>query len=190
LVVIFQVWQGGLSIIGGILGGTIAAFLYQKIHHSIPVLKIFDLAVLGLPFAQAVGRLGNFVNQELYGFPTRLPWAIFIDPAHRYPLYQNEGFYHPLFAYEMIGLLLLGGCLWQKEKHKEWLVGSGKYFFVYLLFYTFFRFCLDFLRIDKTLLSGTSLGLNQVVLLGVFLSGIMWWKLRSNLNQESKESKK
>jgi prolipoprotein diacylglyceryl transferase len=175
---IFAVWEGGLSIIGGMAGALCALFLYSRYYKKdISFIKtVADIAVLGLPFGQAIGRLGNFFNQELYGFPTTLPWGIFIDPQHRlagFELYQK---FHPLFLYEMIGVLIIGSGLWWGERQKIWRVGSGQLALMYVIAYALLRFCLDFLRIDKHLILFLHLGTNQIVLLGVLLVSIVLWR--------------
>lgn len=167
----WQVWNGGLSIIGaaiGVLGVLVAYFLTHRSHRQYLV-PLCDILALTVPFGQAVGRLGNYFNQELYGLPTHLPWAIFIDPARRLPGYQNEQWYHPLFAYEMIGLVVFGSVMWGVEKKGKWRVGSGNYALAYILFYSLYRALLEFLRIDKTYFDHSSFGFNQVVLFIVFI---------------------
>jgi phosphatidylglycerol:prolipoprotein diacylglycerol transferase len=187
---ILKVWQGGLSIIGAVLGGLIALFLYyfwnkkldqytdKKIFpHNWP-LQYLDIMAFGLPFGQAIGRLGNFFNQELYGLPTNLPWKIYIDEDHRFLPYLNQKYYHPLFAYEMIIDIFIGLSLHYLAKKKIWKIGSVNYFLLYEISYSFFRFLLDFLRIDKSYLfhfvNGYSIGKNQFFLLCVVIaSGLM-----------------
>src|SRR5260221_94425 len=88
---ISQVWKGGLSIIGAVIGAALCIFVYLRIQkkHKVSWLTIADCAAFGLPFGQAIGRLGNYINQELYGPPSNLPWAIYIDPAHRLRYYMG-----------------------------------------------------------------------------------------------------
>ena len=85
---ILQIWEGGIHIFGGFILGSIALFLHCRIH-NLPALKFLDSIVLGLPLAQAIGRWGNFINQELYGPPTTLPWGLRIDSQHRIPPYND-----------------------------------------------------------------------------------------------------
>ncbi len=116
-----------------------------------------DIAVVGLALGQAIGRWGNYFNQELYGLPTNLPWGIPIDQSHRSNfLYQNAEFFHPTFLYESIlnflnFLLLL--YLHKKrlsQKHKNKFLATGNIFLIYLMNYGLIRFFLEFIKIDKT----------------------------------------
>lgn len=142
---IFEVWRGGLSIIGAISGGMLGFFLYSRVKRLDK--NIFwtslDSAVFGLPFGQALGRIGNYLNQELIG-------------VH----------HQPLWAYEACLTLLFGLGLWVYEVKKGGAkIKPGRYFGGYLLYYAWIRFWLDFLRLDKAIVPGLSLGINQVFLL-------------------------
>jgi len=95
------IWRGGLGIPGAVIGGAIALFIYCK-KHKTDFLMWADIVAPGLALAQAIGRWGNFINQELYGAPTNLPWAVHIDPQYRLPGFQEQGTYHPLFLYESL----------------------------------------------------------------------------------------
>ena len=108
-----------------------------------------DLAALGLPLGQAIGRLGNWVNQELYGLPTTLPWGIYIAPENRVSGFEAYSHFHPLFAYEAAWMLLtyifFYGYLYRQKKIQ---LGTGMYALGYLASYAVIRFSLDFLRIN------------------------------------------
>ena len=160
---ILATWEGGMGIYGGIMGGLLglgAYSLYKRFWVSkskflisnlkfltIDFLKLADLAGIGLPLGQAVGRLGNFVNQELYGLPTRLPWGIYIPLEKRFASYQSWERFHPLFAYEAVWNLLVFTIILYVVNKK--LVGRpGTIFFLYLGLYGLGRFFLDFLRIN------------------------------------------
>lgn len=164
----WQVWRGGLSIIGAVAGGVVALWGWARSQGwSAQTMYLFlDGAAFGLPFGQAIGRLGNWVNQELYGPPTHLPWGIRIDPAHRLAPYETATHFHPLFAYEALPLLLLGLVFWMYGKRP---IGSGWYFWIYLTFYALLRLVLDFWRLDKMQLVVVGLGFNQCVMLGVLV---------------------
>lgn len=183
LAAIAAITQGGLSIFGGILGGVLGIFAASRILKTCrahPPIFYTDLAIFGLPAAQGVGRLANWVNGELYGLPTALPWKIFVAPEHRLPGYENQGYYHPLFLYEMIPMLLFAAWIWwydRRTNRPDRAVGSGFYTWIYVGFYTFLRFMLDFLRIDKTMVGGLNLGLNQAIIALVFLAVlIIGWR--------------
>ncbi len=166
LVEILFVWQGGLGIFGGILGGLVglAIFLKFKVQSSkfkntIKNLKFtaiflsyLDLGVVGLAIGQAIGRWGNFFNQELYGLPTNLPWGIYIHPENRLPGFENFSYFHPLFFYESLGCLLIFLILIKKIKisnpqlKSQNFLNPGCTFFTYLFLYSLLRFGLEFLR--------------------------------------------
>lgn len=175
---IFQLWRGGSSIIGGLIGGLLTVWLVTRVKTELEFRVVLDLAALVLPMAQAVGRWGNFVNQELYGRPMSLPWGIFIDSSHRLAGFEHQTHFHPLFIYESLLLLLFAGGLWwwdKQERFSGFSLGTGRYFFSYIFYYSFIRFWLDFLRIDKTHFFNTFLGVNQILLLGIMLSGAVLW---------------
>jgi phosphatidylglycerol---prolipoprotein diacylglyceryl transferase len=174
--------EGGLSILGALVGGVsgVAAWTWWRQWRRDKEAGIFawmDIAALSLPIAQAWGRLANWVNQELYGLPTNLPWGIFIDKAHRLPEYAEYSMYHPLFAYESILLVMLAGGLWWTENRvgKEWF-GQGWYWWAYLSGYSMIRFWLEYIRIDKALIPGFSLGVNQLIMAGVGIVALIKWR--------------
>lgn len=160
--------QGGLSILGAVLGGALGILFFQwfkKKQAKFTTLFWLDIAVLGVPFGQMIGRLGNWVNQELYGLPTTLPWAIFIDAPYRVPGYEQFETFHPLFLYEILLLAPLSFIMWKvffKNQHK---IGTGFFIALYGAWYGLGRFLLEFIRIDKATLPYIELGINQVVLL-------------------------
>lgn len=165
---ILNIRQGGLGIPGAVIGGTLGLFFFTR-KQNIHFLIWADIIAPGLAFAQAVGRWGNFVNQELYGPPTDLPWGIAIDPAHRLAGYENFTHFHPMFLYESIWnlvnftvLLLISKKESQRERH-------GELFFTYLIFYAVGRFFLEFIRLDASFISG--INANQVTMVFVVLFG-------------------
>lgn len=179
----WQIWNGGLSIIGAFLGGVsglVAVVWWQKKKIVWQQIVFWmDVAVLCLPIAQAIGRLGNYVNQELYGLPSTLPWAIPIDLQHRAAGYQSFATFHPLFAYEALGMLICAALLWWIKQKKTWQLGSGRFALAYFAWYGLFRSGLESLRVEKVLIAQTSLGLNQVVLftIGILSLAALLWKL-------------
>jgi phosphatidylglycerol:prolipoprotein diacylglycerol transferase len=159
--------NGGLGIPGAVIGGVIALYWYTR-RHRLSFAVWVDLIAPGLAFAQAVGRWGNFLNQEIYGAPTDLPWKIYIDPAHRLSGFQNVEYYHPLFLYESLyNLLNMAFLLWAGKKWKKWL-RPGDIFVIYLITYPFFRFWLEFLRLDPAPVAG--IDINQTVMAVVAVS--------------------
>lgn len=161
----FAVNNGGLGIPGGVIGGVLAVWVFCR-RRNIPFAKFVDWAAPGLVLAQAIGRWGNFLNQELYGAPTTLPWGLDIDAAHRILGYTDPTLrFHPLFLYESLGnVLICLGLLYLARRHKDWLK-DGDLFVVYLIAYPTLRFLLDFLRLDNNQVLG--LNTNQTIMLVV-----------------------
>jgi len=158
---IMAVWKGGLGIPGAIIGGLIALYIYS-FRTGIDFLEWTDIAAPGLALGQAIGRWGNFVNQELYGAPTNLPWKIFIDPAHRLTGFLDVEYYHPLFLYESIwNLMNMFLLLWISRRFVDSLK-KGDIFLVYLIVYPVGRFLLDFLRLDASMVGG--ININQTIM--------------------------
>jgi phosphatidylglycerol:prolipoprotein diacylglycerol transferase len=160
------IWRGGLGIPGAVAGGILALYLFTRRQHM-PFLTWLDIIVPGLALAQAIGRWGNFVNQELYGAPSHLPWAIYIDPQHRLPGLQNQATYQPLFLYESIwDLLNMGFLLWLGRRYEDRLE-PGDMFLVYLIIYPLGRFFLEFLRLDASQVAG--INANQTLMLVILI---------------------
>lgn len=164
---IFKVWNGGLSIFGALLGGGVAMeYARRKYFPFLSLRYFFDAASLSIPLGQSIGRWANFVNQELYGLPTNLPWAIRIDPQNRLPGFTEFETFHPLFLYESVAMALFFFWLWrQKQTHQ---LGSGFFVMAYLLFYMVLRLVLDFLRIGIPVV-WLGMSANQLVLVGCIL---------------------
>ena len=142
---IFYIWRGGLGIWGAIIFGFGTAWLMCR-YYKIPFLRLADCVAPAFLLAQGIGRLGNWWNQELYGKPTRLPWGLKIDEAHRIPGYQQYATFHPTFLYEMLWNFIGVGLLLFLEKRFK--LGRGKIFALYISFYAIGRFLIEFLRID------------------------------------------
>jgi prolipoprotein diacylglyceryl transferase len=141
----FEIWEGGLSIWGVLAGGAIAVVVLARVKH-LETLVLMDCIVPGLLAAQALGRWGNWFNQELFGRPTDLPWALEIDPAHRPAEYLDQATFHPTFLYESIYCLaLLGVLLWAERRFR---FRKGQALTLYLAMYTFGRFFFENLRVD------------------------------------------
>ena len=105
---ILAIRHGGMSIHGAILGGLIGLIIFAK-RHKISPFKLADASVLGLSFAQAIGRWGNFFNSEAFGTPTDLPWKLYIAPQYRPIPFENYEYFHPAFLYESILDLVIFG---------------------------------------------------------------------------------
>jgi phosphatidylglycerol:prolipoprotein diacylglycerol transferase len=144
---ILFIWRGGLGIPGAIIGGVFGLYLFaRRAGHDLRLL--LDAAAPGLALAQAIGRWANFVNQELYGPPTDLPWGIYIRPENRLAPYQAFERFHPLFLYESLwNLANMAVLLWLWRKFGKRLK-RGDLFLAYLIIYPLGRFLLEFLRLD------------------------------------------
>ena len=157
---ILEIWRGGMHIYGAFIFGGIALGLYA-LWKKLPLLIYLDAVALALPLGQAIGRWANFINQELYGPPTTLPWGLRIDAAHRIPPYNNLTLYpesvrfHPLFLYESIANLLGFVLIFWISRRFEKRLRNGDLFLIYLIFYPSVRFCLEFLRTDSWFFPGT-----------------------------------
>lgn len=163
--------KGGLGIPGAVIGGLVAVWIYTRVK-KIPLGPWVDAIVPGLALAQAVGRWGNFFNQEVYGSPTNLPWKLFIDAAHRLPGFLDVEYYHPLFFYEFlwnIGNMVV--LLWISRRFASWLK-TWDLFFIYVVIYGFGRFMLEFLRLDPAPV-GMILNVNQFIMGGLALISVV-----------------
>lgn len=183
--------QGGLGIPGAVIGGVIALYIYTK-RKGLKFLTWADISAPGLALAQAIGRWGNFFNQELYGPPSTLPWAITIDPAHRLPGYENYSTFHPMFLYESLwNLMNFFLLLFIGRKYANRL-RAGDIFWIYLIIYPVGRFLLEFIRLDPSFVSGVNA--NQVTMAVVAMFGatmlmISRSRARSENNSMSDEVK-
>ncbi len=174
-----SVWNGGLGIPGGIIGGGIALYFYAR-HRKQSFLVWADIAVPGVALAQAIGRWGNFFNQELYGKPSTLPWAIYIDPSHRVPGYQDFSTFQPLFLYESLwNLLNMVFLLFMSRKYGNKLK-DGDILLMYLIGYPIGRFFLEFVRLDSPRFG--TINFNQMVMLVVALLSafLLFWRHRKH----------
>jgi phosphatidylglycerol---prolipoprotein diacylglyceryl transferase len=166
------VWRGGLGIPGAIIGGVLALFLYTR-KHKLSFGAWVDVAAPAVALGQAIGRWGNFVNQELYGMPSNLPWAITIRPENRLPGFESVARYHPLFLYESLwNFINLGILLFLSAKYRERLL-NGDLFFIYIIFYSVGRFFLEFLRLDPSPVAGVDVNQVTMALVAVVSAGVL-----------------
>lgn len=174
---IIAIWKGGIAIHGAIIGGTIAAIIFAKIHKT-SFWQLVDLVVPSLILGQAIGRWGNFFNSEAFGDPTNLPWKLYIPPQNRPSGLQQYEYFHPTFLYEslwnlMVFSLLLYLFFWGL-KHKNRLK-TGTLGFVYLIAYSCGRFWIEGLRTDSLMFG--FLRMAQIVSLlaiAIGLIGLFW----------------
>lgn len=146
----FYIWDGGLGIWGAVVLGAVGAWIGCR-RRNVALLELGDALAPGLALAQAVGRWGNYFNQELFGRPTTLPWALEIDPARRPDDTADIALYHPTFLYESmwdIGVALL--LLWvdRRTRRRGRPLSTGLLFTLYVAAYTIGRGLIEALRVD------------------------------------------
>jgi phosphatidylglycerol:prolipoprotein diacylglycerol transferase len=177
------IWKGGLGIPGTIIGGLIALFIYVRNNKGITFIEWTDIAAPSLALGQAIGRWGNFFNQELYGAPTNLPWKIYIDPAHRLPGFENISYYHPLFAYEsLLNLANMLFLLWVSRQYRDRLK-KGDIFNLYLIIYPVIRFSLDFLRLDASKVFSININQTLMAVVAVCAVLVLIWRHRTGTTE-------
>jgi len=142
---VFAIWEGGLGIWGGVALGALVGWLVAR-RRNFDATVMLDMCAPAIPLAQAVGRLGNWFNQELFGRPSTLPWAVKIDVAHRPDKYAAFSTFHPTFLYEGLWDLAVVGIVLWAERRFRWRPGG--LFALYVATYTFGRFWTELLRID------------------------------------------
>ncbi len=141
-----QIWKGGLSIWGAVAGGLLAVIVMARIR-NVDTYVLIDVIAPGVVLAQAIGRWGNYFNQELFGRPTTLPWGLEIDLSHRPAGYEANRTFHPTFLYESLWCLLVFGTLLWAERRFHFR--RGQTFAAYVALYTFGRIWFEALRIDQ-----------------------------------------
>jgi len=167
----FAIWQGGMGIWGGIALGTLAGLLVLR-RRGADVPRFMDAAAPALLVAQAIGRIGNWFNQELFGGPTSLPWALRIDRAHRPAAYARYATFQPTFLYELVWNLSLAGVLvWLGSRRR---VRAPGLFALYVAGYSLGRVGEELLRVDP---AHRVLGmrLNFWVACALCLAGLVWF---------------
>ncbi len=143
---VVAVWEGGLGIPGGLLAG-VGTGVWLARRRGLPAAQLLDVVAPAIPIAQAIGRLGNWFNQELFGRPTTLPWGVRIDLAHRPAGYEHIATYHPTFLYEALWNLALAGLLVLYERRRP-AGRPGRLFALYVGGYGLGRLWVEALRID------------------------------------------
>ena len=180
------IWSGGLSIFGAVLGGFLGAYIYMR-RNKLPVAAWLDIAGVVLPLGQAIGRIANYVNQELYGTLTTLPWGITIDADKRVAPYKSlvdypvaDTRFHPLFLYEMLLNIVLFVVLLNPFSRRRKQFRYGDFFLIYLMAYSIIRFLLEFLRADIAYIAGTTINSSQAMTVVVFVIALAAYVLRRN----------
>lgn len=172
---IINLRKGGLGIPGAVIGGAIALYFYSR-KHKLNFAEWADIAAPALALGQAIGRWGNYFNQELYGAPTNLPWKIYIEPRARVSGFENYDYFHPLFLYESLwNFANVFFLMWIARRFGDRLK-TGDVLLVYLVTYPIGRFLLDFLRLDASQLGG--INVNQAFMAIVAVSASVALTLR------------
>lgn len=144
----FKIWEGGLGVWGAVAGGGVAAYVVAR-RRGYDVGDLFYATAPAIPLAQAIGRFGNYFNQELFGRPTDLPWALEIDPSHRPTGYEQFETFHPTFLYEALwNLAVVAVVIWVVPRVLPNL-RRGYHFAAYVFLYTVGRLWIELMRIDS-----------------------------------------
>ncbi len=175
------IWEGGIAIHGALLGGFLSIYLFCK-SKKIPLKIFLDLLMPSVILGQAIGRWGNFFNNEAFGIPTNLPWKVFIPLSNRPIIFSNSQFFHPTFLYESLWNLLIFIILIYvfNKQNKDNSILPGLITCLYLITYSFGRFWIEGLRIDSLCLGGYppycegGLRIAQFISIFLFSSGLIW----------------
>jgi len=170
---IIAVWEGGLAIHGGLIAGSLVGAGLAA-WWRVPILRSLDIAAPSLAIAQAIGRWGNFFNEEAFGRPTDLPWKVFISPPHRPPGYLDAAYFHPTFLYESLWDLAIFAALigWLRPRCGT---RPGALFFCYIGLYSVGRFVIEGVRLDSFWLGGFRVAqLASVAGVIVAIAGLAW----------------
>ncbi len=166
--------NGGLGIPGAVIGGVLALYWFCR-KRKLSFALWADIAAPALALGQAIGRWGNFTNQELYGAPTSLPWGITIQHATGYP---PETRFHPLFLYESLwNLANMFLLLWLGRRYSDRLK-TGDLFLTYLVVYPIGRFLLEFLRLDAAQVGGINVNQTIMLVVAVLAAGVLFLRHR------------
>jgi len=177
---IVKIWEGGLHIYGGLLLGAIALIIFLR-NNKLDVWLFFDAAGPALLIGQAIGRIANFINQELYGPPTTLPWGIPIDMVHRLPEFRNLNEatrFHPTFAYEMLWNFAVAGFLIWLSRRYEKEFKPGTVFASWLMLAGFGRVWIEFFRPDQPKIGDSPISYSMVAAALMAVAGAIMLMIR------------
>ena len=146
-----RIWEGGLGTWGAISLGAVGAYLYFRTHKTtLNFRQLLDSLAPGVVVAQAIGRIGNYFNQEVFGKPTELPWGLEIDPVNRPDGFESYATFHPTFLYELLWCLVVAVLLIKLPGFLKQITSKqGDIFALYILGYTLGRVWIESLRIDE-----------------------------------------
>ena len=166
---IISVWRGGLGIWGALIGAILGFWIVAKLK-KLKILAILDLASPSLLLGQALGRLGNFINQEGFGPPTQKPWGVYIEPQYRPSQFLNDSYFHPTFFYEAIlDVIFFLTLLFLSQRLKV----KGQMFALYLIFYSIARFISEFWRNDTWVIG--SIKVAHLLAIATFFAGVWFF---------------
>lgn len=167
----FAIWDGGLGLWGGVLVATFVG-IWRVRRSGGSASAFMDAAAPGILIAQAVGRIGNYFNQELFGGPTSLPWALHVDPQFRPPGYSAYSTFHPTFLYELLfDLAFAGFLIWLGRRHT---IAAPGLFALYVAGYSGFRIFEEYLRVDYSE-HFLGLRLNTFVATAATIAALIWF---------------
>ncbi|MFL6063128.1 MAG: prolipoprotein diacylglyceryl transferase [Friedmanniella sp.] len=177
-----KIWNGGLGIWGAVAGGALGAYLVAR-RRGIHFPALLDALAPAILVAQAIGRLGNWFNSELFGRPTTLPWGLEIAPQYRPAGYADAATFHPTFLYELLWNLLVAGLLVVLDR--RFRLGHGKVFALYVALYSAGRFWIEALRVD-TVNQIAGFRLNNYTAAVAFLVAVLvlLWLMRNRPGRE------
>lgn len=181
-----KITEGGLGIPGGIIGGVLAAMIVVRAR-KLPLGPLFDVVAPAIPVAQAIGRLGNWFNQEVFGRPTDLPWGLEIDPQHRPPRYEWASTFHPTFLYEGLWNLALAALVVLVGRRRR--VPTGHLFTIYVLGYAIGRLWVESLRSDDaSLILGLRVNIWMSLIVGTGALVVLLVALMRHRGEDDTES--
>jgi len=151
-----EIWGGGIAIHGALIMGTLSIIFFCRWRKE-PFWDVFDVLVPSVALGQAIGRWGNFFNNEAFGIPTNLPWKLFIPYRFRPEIFSTKDYFHPTFLYESIWNIFVFGILiflFRKANKRELKLPSGSLSCLYLITYSLGRLWIEALRTDPLCLGG------------------------------------
>jgi phosphatidylglycerol---prolipoprotein diacylglyceryl transferase len=175
---IIAVWEGGLAMHGGLIVGPLVGALLAR-RWKLPILRGLDIGAPSLAIGQAIGRWGNFFNEEAFGAPTDLPWKLYISPGHRPPGFARFDYFHPTFLYESLWdlamfIVLVAGL--RARLHRQ----PGALFFAYVGLYSVGRFLIESVRLDSFWIGPFRVAqIASVVGVGIAIAGLVWTHRRA-----------
>ena len=175
---IIAVWEGGLAIHGGLIVGPLVGVMLAY-WWKLPVLRGLDIAAPAIAIGQAIGRWGNFFNEEAFGAPTNVPWKLYISPPNRPPGFTSYEFFHPTFLYESLwnlGVFLVLVVILRPRFRTQ----PGALFFAYIGLYSVGRFLIEAVRLDSFWLGPFRVAqIASVVGVVIAVAGIEWTRRRA-----------